>query len=72
MSDTRLNFVVDRELVRRLDTHLGWGDRSVVLRKMIEILVAALDKAGPVGVGLILNDQLELRVRNVKAGPART
>jgi hypothetical protein len=62
-NDVRLNFTIDRELHDRLERYMPWGLKAAFTRALLSTAADLLDKHGPAGLGLILAEEVELRLK---------
>ena len=61
-----IHIEVDRDLHTRALPCIPWGLRSEMFRKVLEMIVEAIEKHGSVMVGLIANGQMRLVMRDDK------
>ena len=61
-TEVRVNFNLDRDVSKKLDALIPWGTRSLMLRRMTEIVVIFLTQH-PSAFGVLINGHLELKMK---------
>lgn len=56
----RLSIEIPRDLHNRMNNFLPYGVKSLVIRKVLEMITDALEKNGEIFIGAVLADNIKL------------
>ena len=64
MTKHRVSFIADEDFKNRLDRLMPWGYRSAVCRTLLEHVMDAIDKHGPLVCGAIVGGDFKITYKD--------